>query len=72
MRIEYLEHAKQQNSLKAENKRLQTLLTQYQADHHKNAQTMLKTQDESKQRLYLALSFLFLTFFFLILNIFGI
>ena len=72
MRIEYLEHAKQQNSLKAENKRLQTLLTQYQADHHKNAQTMLKTQKESKQGLYLALSFVFLTILFLILNIFGV
>ena len=71
-KIEYLEHVRQQNPLEAKNKRLQTLLTQYQADHHKNSQTLLKTQKESKQRLYLALSFLFLTIFFLILNVFGI
>ena len=69
-RIEYLEHAQQQNPLKAENKRLQKLLTQYQADDQKKTQTLLKTQKESKQRLYLALSFVFLTIFFLILNIF--
>lgn len=69
-RIEYLEHAEQQNPLKAENKRLQKLLTQYQADDQKKTQTLLKTQKESKQRLYLALSFVFLTIFFLILNIF--
>ena len=69
-RIEYLEHAQQQNPLKAENKRLQKLLTQYQADEQKKTQTLLKTQKESKQRLYLALSFVFLTIFFLILNIF--
>ena len=70
-KIEYLEHVRQQNPLKAENKRLQTLLTQYQVDHQKNAQRLLKTQKESKQRLYLALSFVFLTIFFLILNIFS-
>lgn len=69
-RIEYLEHAQQQNPLKAENKRLQKLLTQYQADDQKKTQTLLKTQKESKQRLYLALSFVFFTIFFLILNIF--
>lgn len=69
-RIEYLEHAQQQNPLKAENKRLQKLLTQYQADDQKKTQTLLKTQKESKQRLYLALSFVFLAIFFLILNIF--
>lgn len=70
--IEYLEHAQQQNPLKAENKRLQTLLTQYQGDHNKNAQTLLKTQKERKQRLYLTLSFAFLTVLLLILNIFGV
>lgn len=71
-RIEYLEHAQQQNPLKAENKRLQALLTQYQADHQDKDQTLLKTQKESKQRLYLSLSFMFLAIFFLILNIFGV
>ena len=69
-KIEYLEHAQQQNPLKAENKRLQTLLSQHQADDQEKAQTLLKTQKESKQRLYLASSFMFLTVFFLILNIF--
>lgn len=71
-RIEYLEHAQQENPLKAENKRLQALLTQYQADHQDKDQTLLKTQKESKQRLYLSLSFMFLAIFFLILNIFGV
>ena len=42
-RIEYLEHAQQENPLKAENKRLQALLTQYQADLQEKDKTLLKT-----------------------------
>lgn len=71
-RIEYLEHAQQQNPLKAENKRLQVLLTKHQVYDQEKTSTLLKTQKESKQRLYLSLSFLFLTLFFLILNVFDI
>ena len=51
-KIEYLEHAQQQNPLKAENKRLQTLLSQHQAEFQEKAQTLLKTQKESKIRVF--------------------